>query len=216
MKGRFESMAVALTMAGAPGMGVGAFIGWCMSMSLHRFVLVDRSTGWHEDRETQWYQEQGDGWINVFGGSHRKMPDDKVIDRVQAADFMGLDWKRTSMYVDNGESGWLSPDGVFWGCKYGGHCNLAHYVIQKDYGDMEKSGWVHVDCAPIAGRYTYRSLVPANAAQEKWLQERGHDTDPYGEKAAKRKAETIKLGDYTIDARADREAFERMMARAKR
>lgn len=209
-----KTMAMALAAAAGPAMGVGAFVGWLMSLNLIRFMLVER-IDYDGKRKAEWMTDSGMSmWRDRHGETRNKAPSDVVIDTKHAGHFTDLDWKRTHLYVADGTSGWLSPEGEYFGCNYGGHGNLAYWVLKQDYCVMEKAGWCHVDCEGKKGRSTYRYVVPLTAAQEKWLESNGHDLDPWGQKARQKEAETIQLGEYTLDAKADREAYERMMARA--
>lgn len=212
----FNSMAAAISTAAGPAMGINAFLIWVFAQSglgKSKFVLLGDT--FYTSRV--WVKEIGDFWEESYGGPRKKVRHDVILDVVYADSFDDLDWKRTHYYKADGESGWLSPEGVFWGCEYGGHCNLASYVIRTPYERLERNRWVHVDRAGEKHRYTYRIAVgEPTAAQEAWLSAHGHDLDPEGMKARNKEAEKLIIGDFVIDKAADKAAFDRMMAMAPR
>lgn len=211
----FATLAAALTAAAGPADGVVAFITGVIQSNLLKFFLVQAE--YHGMHTKVWMHDDGDMWSGESGWRIPKHRDDVVHDTAHASDFLSLDWKRTSYYVENGKSGWLNPNGEFWGCNYAGHGNLAHYVIRKTYLDLERDGWVHVDEEGKPRKYTWRMVGPAGreptSAQEAWLAANGHDLDPAGKRAARRQI-MLNIGGVQIDADADKAAFERMMASA--
>lgn len=211
MRARFGVMAAAFNAAGGPGAGVSAFIGWCLATAMIKFALIE------SDGSTRWMKETGDDtWEDTWGNIWRRQnyPDIKVKERAYADGFDKLDWRKTSFYNAKGTSGWLDPAGVFWGCDYGGHSKLTIFVIRREYVDIEREGWVHVNDHGRKGKYSYRVSGILTPAQEVWLVANGHDLDPSGEKARRKQADTITLAGVVIDKKADKAAFEDMMARA--
>lgn len=57
---------------------------------------------------------------------------------------------------DESKLGWISPDGRFLGCEYGGHSNLARRIcgdiqqINDPERHLEELGWAKVLCDPCA------------------------------------------------------------------
>jgi hypothetical protein len=50
-----------------------------------------------------------------------------------------------------GPTGWLSPDGKFFKCRYGEHCSAAKPLAARYYGTIERpdtlltrNGWIHI------------------------------------------------------------------------
>lgn len=217
MNSKFNTLAMAITAVYGPVQGFTAFLAFAMATELFKFLLIEVEEYGGEKR-TYWFKDIGDANLleNEYGGRYFRKATDKVLAHVSATSFDTLDWKRTSYYIEDGESGWLDPDGNFWGCYYGGHASLAKHVLKMGYAEIERAGWVHVDEAGKIGRYTWRKASKGGEpteAQAKWLEAHGHDLDPGGVRARK-KAEMLRLGEFEIDKKADRAAFERMMAKA--
>lgn len=142
-----------------------------------------------------WYEDGGDRWINQAGGYRPKDPADEVLEEAEVidGDWQSLDWTRTSYYRETGDYGWLSPEGRFYACDYAEHGDLAYYIIKKDVGEMEESGWVRVD-GPGDGsknldgvRSTFRFMAghawnggkKLTEEQVSWLKSHGHEIDPW-------------------------------------
>ncbi len=223
----FNAMAVALAAAGlAPAIGTPAAALVMARAGRFRFVLIDH----HGYR--RWAQDVGNDKYEYFRfttddcagheyGFQLNPRNHIVLETIWADGFSYIsmeDRKKQSSYVEEGESGWLNPQGEFYSCNYAGHGALATNVLQKTWAELENAGWCHVDEAGAPGKYSFRmgsteqKLTPA---QEAWLQAHGHDLDPSGEKKRNKMPEVIELGDGTkIDAAADRAAFEAQMKKA--
>ena len=221
MDSKFNTLAMALGMASGPAQGIGAFIGFVLAYSSFRFCLVLSDRFVTDDDglpAPTWLKDCGKMWEDVYGSTWPKRGDEHVLETVSldADDFKRLDWKKSSFYIEDGTSGWLDRDGNFWGCRYGGHSALARWVIQQDYYEMEKAGWVHVDCAGGKGLSTFRVSGEPTPAQDAWLEAHGHDLDPFGRRKRKREeaARYVEMGGVRIDKDADKAAYERMMAKA--
>ena len=63
---------------------------------------------------------------------------------VQANSFNELDWSDTRVFSDRYKTGWLSPDGKFYGCSYEAHLFQAKYLHNKSEREMEESGWIKI------------------------------------------------------------------------
>ena len=220
MDSKFNTLAMAIGMASGPAQGIGAFIGFVLAYSSIRFCLVLSDRLMQDEAGgpvPTWVKDEGKQWLDCYGNHWPKRGDESVLQTVTGEDdFHKLDWKLTGFYVEDGTSGWLDPAGNFWGCCYGGHCSLARWVIKMDYYEMEKAGWVHVDCAGGKGLSTFRVSGEPTPAQDEWLSKNGHDLDPFGRRARKREeaARYTTLGGVRIDKDADKAAYERMMAKA--
>jgi len=49
---------------------------------------------------------------------------------------------------DKRESGWISPDGVWYGCRVEDHDELLYLCLGMEVKDAERLGWVRVRSAP--------------------------------------------------------------------
>jgi len=208
-------MAEALFAKACPAQGVVAFLHFAMYTGLTKFYLVS----WKDIANTshrRCMKKIPDGWEdeNRWDMSSRTNDNIEIIETTYAENFAALDGEKTSYYAPYGKAGWLSPEGEFWGCNYEGHWALASFVLHTTCQKLEEAGYIHVDCEGKKGLYTWRKVdSDPTPAQDAWLERNGHDIDPGGSRARKN-AEKIRLGKYTIDAAADRAAFERMMAKA--
>lgn len=222
MAEKFKTLALAMESACSPVQGLVAFISFVVATATAQKYLLVESSNYCNDLYRMWYKDMGSNrpMEDEFGCPQYPGPTVRVVEHTYADSWDDLDWKKTCYYVQDGTSGWLSPEGEFWGCKYGGHSNLARRVLKKDYAEIEQQGWIHVDEDGAKDKYSWRKAGKKDPTPEqaKWLVDNGHDLDPYGRRAQK-KAEEISLGlngEYTIDVAADKAAYERMMARAKK
>lgn len=212
----FNTIAIALAKNSAGAQGFIDFIIAAIKFNdifcpagYKKFYLVQNywnTKSWYKDEDNLWRGESAYSF-------QQKESSDKILEVVIAKSFSDLDWKKSSFYVEKGKSGWLNPEGIFYGCHFCGHSALAQYVIRKPYHEIEQP-WVHVDSEGGKGKSTFRNLGPLTPAQEKWLEQNGHDLDPQGYKKRKELPKVIEIDGYKIDAAADKAAFERMMALA--
>jgi hypothetical protein len=137
------------------------------------FVLV-------EDRSNWWATLNGDKVTNNYGGYQYLNPSMKIIEKVEAHSFDELDWSNT--YLTEKEEvedqGWLSRDGTWYGCEYEEHDDYARFVLKKEVGHLEETGWVRV-CFPPSDDTQYsvslwECLKRLSPEQRNWLQIRGH------------------------------------------
>ena len=55
-----------------------------------------------------------------------------------------LNWENTSICNNSYRTGWLSPEGVFFGCESWFHNNQANLVHKKEEKTLENEGWVKI------------------------------------------------------------------------
>ncbi|MBE7075360.1 MAG: hypothetical protein E7376_05225 [Clostridiales bacterium] len=81
---------------------------------------------------------------NSVGGQMRNC-DITGCQTVQAQGREYLDWHGTDVY-DNTKfrSGWLAPNGEFYGCEYRSHDALARYVLHKETRSLEEQGYIKI------------------------------------------------------------------------
>ena len=80
---------------------------------------------------------------NYFGGCQSNIDlNGKLI--IEADDWSDLDWKGTDVYSDSFKTGWLSPDGDFYGCSNEEHLQQAHFVHKKYENELEQQGWIKI------------------------------------------------------------------------
>lgn len=223
----FGTMTAAFAAAGlAPIIGLLPTVAAAMiAMGKLKFALIKDEYG-----DVRWLQYVGkdefgrDEYITPGGYKIAFIQDVSEVLDVRwlnaFADISMEDRKRQTAWVEGGKAGWLNPQGEFYSCNYEGHSALATYVLQREYSDLEREGWIHVDCAGKKGVWTFRTVgyeyenAALTPAQEAWLVANGHDIDPYGNKKRKQMPEMIQLGAYKIDKAADDAAFRRQMEKA--
>lgn len=64
------------------------------------------------------------------------------LETCHADDFSTLDWNNTCIYSDSYETGWLSPNGEFYGCDFEHHNIQAKYIHNCYECDMERNGFI--------------------------------------------------------------------------
>ena len=84
--------------------------------------------------------------VNRRGGHHiyRPSPDDEII---EADDWSGLPWADILLVPDS-ITGWISPDGKFYGCNQYDHAEVAVWVLQASERELERKGWVKIYRTP--------------------------------------------------------------------
>lgn len=82
--------------------------------------------------------------IHNLKGGRMSQVDLTDYELVRASDFSNLDWSNTILLDNNYKTGWLSPNGEFYGCDYALHdlqAEMVHHVTEKD---LEKRGFVKI------------------------------------------------------------------------
>lgn len=93
---------------------------------------------------------------------------------------MSLVYALTASAANSYLSGWLSPDGHFYGCKPTEHDSMSELFFNRTVEDLESSGWCRVLREPstvIAGTWTWLCMRSLTAYQRNWLQLHGHNLD---------------------------------------
>lgn len=55
-----------------------------------------------------------------------------------------LDWTDTKLVDNSYRTGWLSPDGNFFGCAYYLHSLQAKFILKKTELELENEGWCRI------------------------------------------------------------------------
>ena len=137
-----------------------------MPKFLHEYVKYrDGST-----KDNGWWRIDGDKLVNSAGGWHtyHPSPDDEIV---EADGWSDLDY---SYLIDNTQTtGWVSPEGDFYGCKYMNHSVVANMVLKSSECLLELAGWVKIGWYN-GNYYAYVRHFPTEA-QQKVLDEKGVD-----------------------------------------
>ena len=78
---------------------------------------------------------------NRFGGHHSYT--EHPLNKFFTAD----SWDDVLKYTirdDTQITGWLAPDGTFYGCAPMDHMALEDHVIQRDASELENEGWIKI------------------------------------------------------------------------
>ena len=63
----------------------------------------------------------------------------------QAKSLDELDWNTSTILNDTYKTGWLSPEGKFFGCNAYNHRKQAQIVHKKSETDLEEEGWIRIN-----------------------------------------------------------------------
>lgn len=154
-----------------------------------------------------WVIDRGRYWEYVSGGRTPKRDSDKVTKTATMVeyDFPSLDWTGSLYDRPDSECGWLSPEGVFYGCEYEDHDNTAYLVIKKSVRDLENEGWARIDKKDGRFPYSFRGAYNPTPVQAAWLVAHGHDLDPF----------KLKGGGNLTDPERDKLAAEASLSTAR-
>ena len=106
-----------------------------MAKFFHEIIRSDKSiidNGWWEIRSGKLY--------NRYGGCHdyHPQPDDEIREDT----WTGI--LNETIRNDQETTGWIAPDGTFYGCSSSGHEDLAKYFFSKTEREMEEDGFVKI------------------------------------------------------------------------
>jgi SAM-dependent methyltransferase len=91
-------------------------------------------------------------WVNENGGWCGATDRDVVLEQAVTTDPWWLCPTRTSGWIALADhvsdpalkSGWVSPEGVFYRCRYHEHDKLAYEYLRRSTPELEQSGWARV------------------------------------------------------------------------
>ena len=67
------------------------------------------------------------------------------LEKVEADKIEELDWHGSIILNNEYRTGWLSPEGVFYGCEAYHHKQQAKFIHKKDELMLEKEGWIRIN-----------------------------------------------------------------------
>lgn len=98
-----------------------------------------------KENDSAWWELRGDRLYNKVGGWHPYDEDyETAYETAYANGFEELDWSKTYLNNPDEVSGWLSPDGIFYGCPSESHSSCAYLVIKKEERELEKEGYIRI------------------------------------------------------------------------
>lgn len=160
-----------------------------MALFVHEFVdypnLKNHDNGWWEfDENTQKVYNRNGGWHELHYhpmNEFKEMTWDEVI---------AMDVRDDTCYT-----GWVSPDGTWYGCEPMDHELMARCYFKTTEEKLENEGWIKVTEIPsyllamapdvYPDRYEYHFFNPygyITKAQEKTLAEHGIELTEYDRK----------------------------------
>lgn len=142
-----------------------------MKKNLQRYYLVrPGSEKKKAAAPAYWMQDEGGEWVEAARSRNReKHAKDEVLEVAEAEHLTLLDWRKTPYYTPEGNSGWLSREGRFYGCPNYCHDVLAWCVLGMKVPELEKLGWVRV-----YSETWYVCQTRLSAEQKNWLSLNGH------------------------------------------
>lgn len=138
---------------------------------LHEFLHYGNGTV----IDNGYWEIDGDYLYNFAGGRHHytPSPNDEIIES-DWAEVRRLNAK--AAISDNHTTGWIAPDGTFYGVSYQDHHLVAEYLGMTE-GEMENSGYVKIYFNPIwpdhGNKYEYWFKDHLSGAQIETLTKRG-------------------------------------------
>ena len=160
-----------------------------MPLFVHEFIdypnLKNHDNGWWEyNPDTGKVYNRNGGWHDFHEHPLQEIKEmtwDEVI--------------AMTVRNDNCATGWIAPDGEWFGCEPMDHVDLARYYLKTTEQDLEEKGWIKITEVPFwlyrnepelfPGRYEYHFLNPykyITKAQEKTLAEHGIELTEYDRK----------------------------------
>lgn len=107
-----------------------------MALFLHEYRHYQDGSAY----DNGWWEIKGNLLVNRVGGHHSYVPrEDDEIRECEWEDII-----REIVQDDTQITGWISPDGKFYGCRPTDHMELAEYVIGHDERTLEKMGYVKI------------------------------------------------------------------------
>ena len=139
---------------------------------LHEYLYYDNG----KTIDNGYWEIDGDRLVNACGGWHPydPSPDDEIIE----SDWDYINWLRAKDAIsDKYTTGWIAPDGTFYGCDYQNHHYVAEYLDMTETM-MENKGYIKIYLNPIwtdgyGDKYEYFSFGHMTQAQIDTLINRG-------------------------------------------
>jgi hypothetical protein len=116
---------------------------------LHEFLEYNNGT----TRDNGWWKIDGDRLYNIRGGWHCYTPSpNDIIIEADSWDDVPMDY----LLNNNAITGWIAPDGTFYGCDAEEHELIAERVLKTSETMLEDQGYVKIFRNPSYLIYTMR------------------------------------------------------------
>ena len=90
---------------------------------------------------------------------------------IEADSWYDLDWKGTKVYSPEYFTGWVSPDGKFYGCDYEYHLEQALFVHKTTMRDLEERGFIKITKKLRSDEYMVLNTAKITPKQFKWFKD---------------------------------------------
>lgn len=140
-----------------------------------------RDNGWWEyDPDTEKVYNRNGGWHD-----YRHRPEEEIIESTWE------DILARTIRDDSCVTGWIAPDGEFFGCDPMDHARMAEYYLKTTEQYLEDDGWIKITEVPfwamgkypnINGRYEYHFFnlhKHITQAQYKTLKDKGLELEEF-------------------------------------
>ena len=98
-----------------------------------------------------WWELGDDGYVyNRNGGRHNYVAKNEKERKKATWDDITKDYLLAE--ADKYDTGWLAPNGHFYGCDYMNHGLFADYVFKVDERDLEKKGYCKIYRSMLDGK----------------------------------------------------------------
>ena len=136
---------------------------------LHEFLEYNDGT----TRDNGWWEIDGNRLYNINGGWHDYNPSsDDIIIEADGWDDIPMDY----LLDDEAITGWVAPDGKFYGCNPEEHILIAEKVLKSSESMLENQGYVKIYMNPGYLIYAMKQKGYSISAYE-FLSVKGHITE---------------------------------------
>ena len=114
-----------------------------------------------------------DATIYNFAGGKNSGNDLTGKQIVDAESIYDLDWNDTELLSDKFKTGWVSPEGEFYGCGYKSHELQAKYIHKKTERQLEELGFIKITKIRMVCKFMYAVLNYSQSptlSQYKWFE----------------------------------------------
>lgn len=102
-------------------------------------------------QDNGWWEIRGLTLYNQLGGHHAYVP--SADDEIRECEWEDI--LRETVRNDKETTGWIAPDGTFYGCAPQDHAALAKYVLYTTEQDLELRGYIKIYENPYFLRQSY-------------------------------------------------------------
>ena len=139
-----------------------------------------------ERHDNGWWEIEGEYLYNRAGGRHRYTP--KEDDEIREGEWEDI--IREAVIRNDETTGWIAPEGRFYGCWPRDHRDVARYVFGCEEIELEEKGFCKIYETPLQVRISSGDLFKdrygyyprgrrLTAEQKRTLQEKGFEVEDF-------------------------------------